>query len=253
MRDFVWTAILLALVAALVGVFYLKVSLDVLATIAMGALCLGWLFILVTLPWNLHFEAKRLLFEMQRSRERGIAVNADREAYAIWVRNRMFWVSIGAHVVSAAIMAVVTWLRGGEVGYYFAGFYLLSSLFRPGFELYGFLRQRLGELMQEVKYPREDVLKLRGDVHELKSRTERHEDQLEEIRKEIGKLGSRLESKLGETREEMRGRHAGLERRLEAVSRKFEETVDQMTDNQEIITGVKAFLRLLATENRAAS
>jgi hypothetical protein len=29
------------------------------------------------------------------------------------------------------------------------------------------------------------------------------------------------------------------------VARKFEETIDRLTDNQEIISGIKAFLRLV--------
>ena len=34
-------------------------------------------------------------------------------------------------------------------------------------------------------------------------------------------------------------------RKLDAVARKFEETIDRLTDNQEIIAGIKAFLRLI--------
>jgi len=36
-----------------------------------------------------------------------------------------------------------------------------------------------------------------------------------------------------------------LDRKLDSVARKFEETIDRLTDNQEIITGIKAFLRLV--------
>ncbi|WP_171064386.1 hypothetical protein [Actinomadura soli] len=39
-----------------------------------------------------------------------------------------------------------------------------------------------------------------------------------------------------------------LDRRLDAMGRQFEETVARLTDNQEVIAGIKAFLRMLRTE-----
>jgi hypothetical protein len=39
-----------------------------------------------------------------------------------------------------------------------------------------------------------------------------------------------------------------LDRRLDAVGRQFEDTISRLTDNQEVIAGIKAFLRLLRTE-----
>ena len=89
MRDLILSCLLFTFLAALGAVFWLHVPVDVMLTWGMGGLCLVWLIALVTLPWNVHFEAKHLLFEMQRSRERGIPVQADREAYAIAVRDRM--------------------------------------------------------------------------------------------------------------------------------------------------------------------
>ncbi|MGW2349103.1 hypothetical protein [Actinacidiphila glaucinigra] len=35
------------------------------------------------------------------------------------------------------------------------------------------------------------------------------------------------------------------DRRITALAREFEATIDRLTDNEEIITGLKAFLRLL--------
>src|SRR5207248_3226472 len=131
------------------------------------------------------------------------------------------------------------------LGYYFAGFYLLSTLFRPGVEYYKYLRSRLYELGNEVKYPREDVIKLRADVMELKSRVSRHEDQIQELEKQLGEQGYRLEMRVQQEAQAGVARHQELDRRFGSLGRKFEETVDRLTDNQEIIAGVKAFLRLV--------
>ncbi|GAA3483422.1 hypothetical protein [Streptomyces yanii] len=40
-------------------------------------------------------------------------------------------------------------------------------------------------------------------------------------------------------------------RRIAALGREFESTVNRLTDNQEIIAGVKAFLRLLRSTDAA--
>jgi hypothetical protein len=54
-----------------------------------------------------------------------------------------------------------------------------------------------------------------------------------------------LRKELGEVRAQGQQRAAELERRLSAVARRFEETIDRLTDNQQIISGIKAFLRLI--------
>jgi hypothetical protein len=36
-----------------------------------------------------------------------------------------------------------------------------------------------------------------------------------------------------------------VHRRLEGVARKFDEALDRLTDNREVISGLKAFLRLV--------
>ncbi len=248
MKDligFLVVAVVGCLIAAAVGFVYFQVPAEILVTWGMGALSLVWLLILLTLPWNLHFEAKHLLFEIQRSRERGIPVNAERESYAVTLRDRMLKVSVVAHLASAALMAGGTWLLGGSVGYYFSGFYLLGTFIRPGFEYYSYQRRRLRQMSEEVHYPREDVVKLRGDVMQLTARTDRQDEQLEELTRSLGQLGERLEARVaavGQTSQEA-DRH--LERQVTALSHKFEETIGRLTDNQEILAGIKAFLRMV--------
>jgi hypothetical protein len=248
MKDligFLVVAVVASLIAAVVGFLYFQIPADLLVTWGMGGLSLIWLLILLTLPWNLHFEAKHLLFEMQRSRERGIPVNPEREAYAVSLRDRMLKASVAAHVASAALMAGGTWLLGGSVGYYFSGFYLLGTFIRPGFEYYSYQRRRLRQMTEEVHYPREDVVKLRADVLQLKTRADRHDEQLEELTRSLGQLGERLESRvaaLGNSSQEA-DRH--LERQVTALGHKFEETIGRLTDNQEILAGIKAFLRMV--------
>jgi hypothetical protein len=113
-----------------------------------------WLVVVLTLPWNLHFQAKATLFDMQRARERGLAVKKDREDEARRVARRMLRVSLALHAGSAALAAVGAPLSKNPWGYLFSGAYLASGLFRPGVAYYKYLRTRLGHLAAEASFPR---------------------------------------------------------------------------------------------------
>ena len=146
----------------------------------------------------------------------------------------MVRVSIGLHLASAALLAGGSWVAEVPLGNAFAALFLLSTLFRPAVEYYRYLRGQLAELIEESRYPRGDVMKLLADVeshgHQLDARAAAH-DQLEQ---RMALTESRLDARLAEAN-----------RRLELVTRRFDETIGQLTDNKEIISGLRAFLRLV--------
>jgi hypothetical protein len=153
----------------------------------------------------------------------------------------MLRVSLGLHLGSALLLAAGSWLFGQELGYAFAGLFLLSTLFRPAAEYHRFLHDKLSRFLGEVKVPREDAVKLLHDLRALGEAMGAQRRGLEDHGKELQQLQHGLHH-LGEA-----ARAGDLEnqRRLDAVARKFEETIDRLTDNQEIISGIKAFLRLV--------
>jgi len=67
-------AILIAWLARVSGV-----PLRTVLSIAAGAVALGWLILLVAVPWNLYFAARRVVAEQAVSRGRGITVRAERK------------------------------------------------------------------------------------------------------------------------------------------------------------------------------
>src|SRR5205823_1997356 len=101
-----------------------------------GILSLVWLLLILKAPWDIYFEAHRVAFEIQSSRERGLPIPPGREEYVRRVKLRLGWIAVSAHIVSSAAIAAITYFSGGRVGYYFAGFYLLSTSFRPGLAAY---------------------------------------------------------------------------------------------------------------------
>jgi len=226
----------LALIALLVAALAFKVELALVATLAMGVVCLAWLVAILVLPWNLFFRARHLLSEMSRSERRGIAVDADARAEAKVVAARMLKLSVGLHVASALLLCLGSFLLGQRLGYAFAGLFILSTFFRPAVEYYRYLHRKLTGYLDEVKVPREDAVKLAQDVAAVVAKTQAQQASLEKLERDLAQLT-----------EAMRTGDQENGRKLDAVARKFEETIDRLTDNQEIIAGIKAFLKMVQT------
>ncbi|MEU8136916.1 hypothetical protein [Streptodolium elevatio] len=237
----------LAVCTAVVGTilyFTTDLSLSELLAVGAGALFLLWQVVLLTVPWSLYFQAKAVIREIHLAREQGTEVAAAREDEAVRIAGRLKWAAIGAHLLSAAVVAVITYVSGEDIGYYFSGFYLLSTGFRPAQAYFAHLRQRLFGMMNEVRYPHENVVELRARVEAAESQLEalqRRAEELAEADEAVRELVAAHEAS-GRARDEK------LERQLDAIGRRFEDTVNRLTDNQEVIAGIKAFLRLLRTE-----
>jgi hypothetical protein len=205
----------------------------------MGTFALFWLLLILKAPWDLYFEAHGVAFEQQRSRERGVQLTAGRENYIVVVRRRLLGLAVGAHVFSAALVATVTYFTHGTVGYYFAAFYLVSTLFRPTIAGYVYLSRKLRALAEESRYPREDVV-------EMRHRLDAQENILHDLRADIARLERETAEKALAHETELRD----LRQRLHALGREFEATASRLTDNQEVIKGIQAFVRLISQSAR---
>jgi hypothetical protein len=210
-----------------------------------GVLSLLWLMLLLTLPWNLYFRAHAVLAEIAVSREKGMEVSQTRDAEAARIARTMLRAAIAGHVVTAGVVFAVTWATGEFTGYWFAAFFLLSTFFRPAGAYFGQLRRRLGTLLKDVTYPRDDVVELRSRVDRVEAGKRVLEEKAEEQYRALAELRRSVEALSMSTYE----RTEETNRRLAALGREFESTVNRLTDNQELIAGVKAFLRLLRADD----
>lgn len=114
-------------------------------------------FWVLTVPWNLSFQAHALIHEIRTSRARGIDVPAEREPEARRIAVRMRWFAIGAHLVSAGIVALITFVSGGAIGYYLAALYLVSTFFRPAGAYFAYLRDRMTSIARRQASPRQGL------------------------------------------------------------------------------------------------
>jgi hypothetical protein len=134
-----------------------------------GIASFWWLLVIVTVPWNIHFEAKQVLAAAAISRQKGIAVDARPVQFAQTVAQRALWIALVLHLLSALGLYALAATGISSIGYLSSLAALLLTGLRPALAFYRYLALRLGEIQQEIKYPREDVVELRQRVVTLEA------------------------------------------------------------------------------------
>ncbi|WP_433293104.1 hypothetical protein ACQP2F_29775 [Actinoplanes sp. CA-030573] len=242
------------------------VPLETLFAVGGGVAALMWTVVLVTLPWNLHFEARQVLRRNAAGRERGIGIPLDRDREARLIARRTLWLAVGGHLVTAAVSAVFAIATGSVAGWYVAGFFLLTTAIRPAAAFLSHLRERLLMLRREGSFPPDDVAALKGtvvtqgaDLYErrcfeqeaveaLRRTAKAFADDLEHLRDRVDVDLSRLENAQAAERAEGRARDERMRERIDQMARRIEATLDGIGDHQELLTGIRALVRMIRTE-----
>jgi hypothetical protein len=215
--------------------------------LAIGAIiiALSWLAVLVSLPWNLYFGARRVLQEAAASRDRGIAVRPASTAVAA---------------------AAIAFFSGNKTGYYIAALFLLSTSFRPASAYLSHVRERISVLTRQSTHPREDVATLRTELagitrslDDLRAGLQRTGEDLrraeaglsDAIAHDRGLLTADL-GRVKEAQEADRARAASrdddLERRISQMARRVEATLDGISDHGELVAGLHALVRMIRAQ-----
>lgn len=264
-----WFLALAGAVTALLVVWLghvVRVPLATVLTAAVIVIALSWLIVLTTVPWNLYFAARRTGQQLAASRERGIAVRADDDREAARISRQMLRFALGGHLGTAVAAAAIAVLSGKTVGYYIAGIALLSTAFRPAAAYFGHLRERIKVLTRESTHPRDDVVTLLHrtemmeqsadelrlhlrDAHADLRRTEAElADSIAHARQVLADDLSRLRDVQAADRAAARSRAEDLERQLGQLVRRIEATLDGISDHQELLTGLRALVRMVRSE-----
>lgn len=268
-----WAAVVAGAAAALLFAWLGRlagVPLTVLLAAGAGLAALAWMIVLVTVPWNLYFAARQLVAEMAVSRERGITVRPAQEAEASRIARRMLRFAVGGHAGTAAVTAVISYLSGAVVGYYAAGFYLLSTAIRPAVAYFSHLRQRIAALTRETTHPRDDVASLKLKVSGLADTVDGLQAGLRQAQRdaagELRRTESALAGDLAHLRQQVTGdltrladaqaadaaaarsRDEVLERRIGQMVHRIDTTLDGLSDHQELLTGLRALVRMIRSE-----
>jgi hypothetical protein len=255
------TALLIAWLARVVSV-----PLTTLLTAGAVVIALSWLIVLVTVPWNLHFAARRAAAELAVSRERGISVRTAYDAEAARISGRMLRLALGAHLATAVAAAAIACISGSRAGYYVAGIFLLSTAFRPAGAYVAHVRERITVLSREGTHPREDVATLREKAEELEQALDQLRTDLRHGRDDLRGREAALAGSIAHVRELLttdlsrlqdaqaadqmaaRSREEELGRRIDQMVRRIEAALDGISDHQELLAGLRALVRMVRSE-----
>jgi hypothetical protein len=264
-----WFLVLIGAAAALLIAWLghiVHMPVTTLLTVGGVVIAVSWLVFLTTVPWNLYFAARRATQEMATSRERGIAVRPGHGEEAGRISRRMLWFALGAHLGTALAAAAIAFFSGNKIGYYIAGITLLSTAFRPAAAYFGHVRERIKMLTRESTHPRDDVATLRQtvsvieltlkDVHsqmqnaheDLRRTQSTLTDGIAHARQVITGDLSRLEDAQAADRAAARSRDEDLGRRIDQMVRRIEATLDGVSDHQELLTGLRALVRMVRSD-----
>jgi hypothetical protein len=255
------TALLIAWLARVVSV-----PLTTLLTVGAVVIGLSWLIVLVTVPWNLYFAARRAAAEMAVSRERGINVRAADDAEAARISARMLRFALSAHLATAVAAAAIAYVSDTKAGYYVAGIFLLSTAFRPAGAYVAHVRERIMVLTRESTHPRDDVAALREEAQELAQAVDELRADLQHGRDDLRGRESALADSIAHVRELLtadlsrlqdaqaadqiaaRSRDDELSRRIDQMVRTIEATLDGISDHQVLLAGLRALVRMVRSE-----
>ncbi|HAG83409.1 MAG TPA: hypothetical protein DCL61_20250 [Cyanobacteria bacterium UBA12227] len=217
-----------------------------------GVASFWWLLVVVTVPWNVHFEAKQVLADAAQSTDKGIVIDERQVNYANVVAKRSLLVAIILHLLSAVGLYTLAATGISAVGYVSSGAALLLTILRPSVRLYEYLAVRLAMIRQEFQYPREDIMELRERFSILESSVKRIQEQLdpeeayswvatqqrywEETRKDLARLGASLE--------QLNANNEAEHRRL---SREAQQAISQLSTDGQFLDHVREIIRFFKT------
>lgn len=217
-----------------------------------GAASFWWLLVIVTVPWNIHFDAKEVIAEAALSTEKGIAIDEKQVKYAKVIANRSFWVAIALHFLSAAGLYTLAVTGISAVGYVSSGAALLLTALRPAVRTYEYLAARLSMIRQEFQYPRQDIWELRNRFDNLEYAVKQLEAQMnpedpysfvatqqrsgDETRKELARVNATIE--------ELRATNQADHERL---SREAKNAIAQLTADGQFLDHVREIIRFFKT------
>ncbi len=211
-----------------------------------------WLLIIVTIPWNIYFEAREVSAEADISRKKQIQVDEEQVQYAQKIARWALAIALSLHLFSALGFYWLATVNISVLGYVSSGAALLLTFLRPIIRGYQYLAAKLASIRQQLQYPREDVLELRHQLSKMVDRVKHLEEQLDpeepyswattlnrhwqETRKDLDNLAV--------TQTELSRQNQAEHQRLE---RKAEDAIAQLSEDSQFLNHAREIIRFFKT------
>lgn len=202
-----------------------------------------WLLAVVTIPWNVYFEAEETKAEAAISKQKNISLDPKQLAYVRRVARFALIVAIALHLVSAlGLYGLAAW-GISPVGYVSGLAILLFTVLRPGVRAYQYLAMRLMAIRQQIKYPREDMVELRQrvaaleqDLHGLQQTSDQiltmHQEEWQHLRQDLAHLRAALE--------QLQASNEAAHRQL---AREAEGAIAQLGEDSQVLNHARELIR----------
>ena len=211
-----------------------------------------WLLAIVTIPWNIHFEAKEVINEADISQQRKIPVNLQQIKYVNQVAKWSIIVAISLHIISAGILYLLSFTGVSNVGYITSIAALALTFLRPAIRGYEYLKSKLSIIKQQIKYPREDIIKLRGRVQKIETQIKQLQDKFnlsnpQSFASIQTKNIQELKTKLLMTSNSLEDLINVNQREHKQILKQSENAISQLTEDSQFLGNVKEIIRFIKT------
>lgn len=207
-----------------------------------------WLVAIVTVPWNIYFQSKQVVFEAEQSQEKDIPVDDKQLTYVKRVAKRSLWIAIALHAISALVLYALAIAGISAVGYIGSAAALLLTALRPVVRAYEYIMVRLNIIGSEFKYPRNDIVELRDRVAIIEQQIESINYSLDESKEDswVANLNRRLSangqelSRLSASIETLRSNNEAEHDRLK---KEAQNAIAQLNEDSQFLENVREIIR----------
>jgi hypothetical protein len=234
------------------GLQWLHIPVGNLLDWIIGGASFWWLLVIVTVPWNIYFQAKETLADAKLSAEKGLTIRADELRYVGKLAERSRLIAIALHILSAICLYTLSATGISAVGYIGSVAALLLTALRPAIGAYHYFTTRLALIRNGFIYPREDSSELRSRLTALETTVMRLNDQMnpelsyswaatqqhhwEELRKDLARL-SAAQADLEATNQ----------RDHDRLGREAKQAIAQLTMDGQFLDHVREIIRFFKT------
>ena len=252
--KYIGFGISLGILAVIIGgiIQWLNIAAGSIIDWTIGIASFWWLVVMLTIPWNIYFDARETLTEAQVSQEKGLKFDAKPLAY---VRKVARWSIVGAialHIISAIALYALAATGVSNVGYVSSGLTLLLTILRPAIRGYQYLNARLSNIKKEVTYPREDAIELKKRVDTLKTAVTKIEALLDT--KNPNSAIAKQQQAIQELQNQLASQKALLQEyqaknfvEHERLSNEAKNAIAQLSEDSQFLGHVKEIIRFVKT------
>ncbi len=222
----------------------LQIPAGTLVDWVIGISIFWWLSGIVTIPWNMHYTAKRILTDASLSSEKGITVNPEHVSYARKLAKRFLWLAISLHLCTVVALYFLAYFNVTAIGYWASVAALLLTFLRPLQQAYEHLAYRLSTISHQIRYPREDVYELsrrvtelQGNMNHVTSLIDTHNEESWASKQE--KAQAKLMDSLEQLRNAMDDFRTLNKREHELLARKSEEEMARLSEDAQFLNQVR--------------